>query len=389
VHLAGHLASVLVCALAVVPTGAQAGESTSDWLVWTRGKGAVDCPSAVSLADKIAGHLQVPTPVLADFRHRMLVEVSRPDGGDWTAEVRLLDSRSSVVGVRTVTKSGTTCEAIAEAVALVAALMLANPPTSDAASETPSVPNGPPPTATGDVAPPPPRTDSVAPAPPLEKPAAKPAEKPVARPEPVVEKPPSPAEPAPVAVERLTLRAGPRAAPPTRPVRLSAGLVGGVGLLPGLGWGGEVRGSLALSSVASLFASAELWSGQSAQASTTTGADLSLWRAGLGGCSSKNIAHARSVGFCLGGAVEHLHATGWGFDTPDSPDLWGIDLGMGIELAQMLGPRAFVSFALDAVVPMVKNRVAYKDRQDTVQQVYEQAALAVFGRLRLGYSWGQ
>jgi hypothetical protein len=91
----------------------------------------------------------------------------------------------------------------------------------------------------------------------------------------------------------------------------------------------------------------------------------------------------------LGGAVEHLHAAGWGFDSPGSQDLWGIDLGMGIELVQMLGPRAFASFALDALVPMVKNRVAYKDSQDTVQQVYEQAALAVFGRLRLGYSLGQ
>jgi hypothetical protein len=172
-------------------------------------------------------------------------------------------------------------------------------------------------------------------------------------------------------------------------VELSAGLVGGTGLLPGLGWGGEVRGSVALSSAASLFAGAELWSSQAAGASTTTGAEVSLWRAGLGGCSSKNISQARSLGFCLGGAVAHLHAAGWGFDTPSSQNLWGFDLSMGVELVQMLGRRTFVSLALDAVVPMIKNRVAYKDRQDTVQQVYEQAAVAVVGKLRLGYSWGQ
>jgi hypothetical protein len=322
----GRLA-VIAPLLFVVATGepVRAADNPGDtWLTWVRGEGAGSCPTAGEFEDKVARQLGQPPADLAEQSRstiRVRIDASpRVLGGGflWMAEEQIFGPNRTPVGSRRISKTSGTCGPIADALALVTALLLTSPPTATSAPE---------PEALVDV-----------------ETASTPG------PDPSPVQPSAPPAPAPARASQgweAKLEVGPSAQ---------------VGRLPGWSWGGELRAFVTPPAWPSLFATFADWPDHRADLSSgsaSQGADVGLWAAGAGMCQADRHASSRRFGVCVGAQTGRLHAAGVGFNHSFSNDKWVFDLTLALQIEQDLSRHWFLDVGLLTAVPLIRTSIRY------------------------------
>lgn len=290
--------SLLVLGAVVLPPrSARAGELQGGHLIVARTEEAADCPDESALTDATLALGTLPeTP--AD---PLEIEVRfRREAAGYAAEVR---ASGRTEGVREVTKNGPTCAPLADAVAVVLAVLLDLRP-----REAPPDPVAP------------------APAPP---------------PRPATSTPPTPAQ---------------KLAPSHAPFGVVLAVEGGAayrmvgdGLAATIAlavrphfdrWEGSVGG---------------MWAPHGSAAYLERSVDMSLLSARLGGCAwlDRSRAH-RNVGVCAGFSIGNLHAEGKGFATevPASDGWFAFDAGVAGRLP--ISRKWAVRLAISAFIPTRK-----------------------------------
>ena len=368
-----------------VAGGGAAASTEAEWLEWTRGDGAASCPDGAEFAAQVAGELGGSPAEAASRGHRKLsVRIQRAPGAAarWTAELRLLGEDGAMVGSRALERGGDSCQPLADALALMASLLLgdASAAASEPAPATPTPPvatatAGPAPTAAASATatptrtpPPPPTPVPVTPAPPPASPPARAAGVAAARP--------------PRATEEAAVPA-PRSA--DWAISADVGPVVAVGLLPDVGLAAEARVAVTPPAGPDLFASASAWRTDSVSLDGGSGARVGLVMAGLGVCPLARRAPTRAVAGCLGVEGGRLSASGYGFDNAFTNERWTADVTLGAELRQRLGGALFVAFGLRAVVPLVRDRVVYGAPTGETRELFRMWPLALIAGLRVGY----
>ncbi len=346
---------IALLAVLVVATGlpARAADRPADgWLTWVRAEGAESCPTAAEFEDKVARQLG-KSPALAADQSRGTITVRieaspRILGGGslWMAEEQIFGPNRTIVGSRTISKTSETCGPIADALALVTAMVLASPPTATSAPEL---------------------TDA-----PVE-----------------VEEDAKPAS------EESTV---PPAAPPkstpapgsqTWQARVEAGPSAQVGRLPGWSWGGELRAAVTPPAWPSLFAAFAYWPEHRADLSSGSagqGVDVGLWTAGAGMCQADRHASSRRFGVCGGAQTGRLHASGVGFNHSFPNDKWVFDLILAVRVEQDLSRHWFLDLGLLTAVPLIRTRIEYSTGGEN-QQGFQVWPVTATCHLGLGYSF--
>ena len=302
------------------------------WLTWLRDDGAELCPTAAKFTAKVEEHLG-GSPAMSAKQSQVIIRARiQRQGGDsprWMAEVQVLNSVGVVLGSRRISNDSDTCGPVSDALALVSALILSNPP---------------------------PRTDS--------------------------------REPEPTAPPTA---AAPLATSPLRPRGWSAGIEGGpsvsVGVLPGVSLAGEIQLLVAPPAGPALLASFGFWPQTKTSVAAHQGAAISAWIAAIGVCPVNLSWRSRELDLCAGGEVGRMHASGFGFVTTSSSDRWILGLAGGGQLRQWIAGGWFVGLGVRLVVPLLRNRVAYANATGSTQEVFEMWPLAAVGHLRLGYAF--
>ena len=306
--------------------------NAADWLAWT----AVDgCPTPAEFATKVEAHLGSAAAEAADRAGiRIWARIERVDRAPgmmplWLGEARLIDGAGAVVNRRNISKSGEACADIADALSLVTALLLSTAPAQL----------------------PPPRPS-----------------------------PPAPAVPTP----------SPSTTHHPSMASLDGGASAGAGLLPGLGWAGEVRAMLTPQRASSrwppLFSRFAWWSEGQATLASGQGSRLRLWTAGAGLCPLGSTWGSRSLALCAGIDAGRLQASGFGFNNATTRDMAFVAATAEVEAQQaILGP-VFLVLSLRATVPLLGTRVTYATPSGE-GQVYRTWLVAAIGHLGLGYRW--
>jgi hypothetical protein len=229
------------------------------------------------------------------------------------------------VGSRTISNDSDTCAPVSDELALVSALLLANPP---------------PPTS------------------PPERSAPLPA--------------------APVAISSPE---------PGWSAGLEAGPSVSAGMLPGVSLAGELRLFVAPPIGPGFYAGFGFWPQSKATVADQQRADIGAWIAALGVCPLTWSSGSRQLDLCAGGELGRMHASGFGFVTSWSRNRWILDLAAGGQGRQKIAGGLFVELGVRAVVPLLRNRVAYANADGTSQKVFEMAPVAAVGHLGLGFAF--
>ena len=87
---------------------------------------------------------------------------------------------------------------------------------------------------------------------------------------------------------------------------------------------------------------------------------------------------------CAGADVGWLRASGFGFASSTTRDLWSADVTAEGEVEQAIADGFFASFGLRALVPLIRTKVAYSTL-GSATQVYRPWPVAAVARLGLGY----
>ena len=325
-----------------------AENAPGDWLEWIRVEGSEVCPDAAAFAAKIEKQLgRSPALAAGESRRKLVARIGREanDPSRWSAAVDVFDSVGSVVGRRTIVKVSASCEPVADALALVSALIL-----SDLSLAEPELP--------------------------------------------LVHAAPLPAEPSSASEAAAIAPVSTPALPSDAPGKprgwafaVDGGLSAAAGLLPGLHLGGEVHLLWAPTAWPALYATFALWQQTEKSDATGRGANLDLWTAELGVCPS--YAHALSwvLGLCVGGDLGRLHATGFGFSTTASAAQWIFGLSAGGQLQRKLAAGFSAALGLELLVPLARGRVAYAGTAGESLEVWRASPVAGTGSLRLGYAF--
>jgi len=325
-----------------------AENATGDWLEWIRAEGAEACPDAAAFAAKIEEHLgRSPGLAAGESRRKLVARIGREADprSRWSASVDVLDPAGNVVGRRTIAKISDSCEAVADALALVSALVLSDPSFADPQSSADHAARLPPALSSAAAS----ETATIAP------PSTVSSEAPVK--------------------------------PGRRAFAIDGGILVAAGLLPGLALGGEVRLFAAPAAWPPLFATFALWQQAKKSIADDRGANLDLWTAGLGTCPVYARSLSWALGACAGGEVGHLRATGFGFSHTASEAQWTFGLGAGGLLQRKIVAGFSVAFGLEIMVPLRKGRVAYAPGPNQSLEVWRASPVAGAGSLRLGYAF--
>ena len=325
--------------------------STGDWLEWNRGGDAEACPEAEAFAAKVEKHLgRSPALAAAEARRRLAARIEREasNPSQWSAAVDVLDLSGTIVGSRTIAKSSDSCGPVADALALVAALVLSQ----QALAESAPSPIHPPP--------PGPALDTAT----------------------IVISPVFTSEVTPVA---------PASVAPSRPRRwtlaVDGGLVVGLGILPGLNLGGEARLLVAPPAWPALYASFALWSERTKTIAAGRGAALDLWTVGLGVCPLRALSPSWALALCAGGDVGRLRARGFGFSTAASDEQWLVELSAGGLIQRRLVRGLSAAIGLEIVIPWLSGKVAYSRSAGESVELWQRWPVAGVGSVRLVYAF--
>ena len=326
--------------------------STSRWLEWLPDRAAGTCPDAEVFAAKVESHLgRSPAQAAAESRRRLVARIERAasDPSRWSADVEVLDPSGAVVGSRTLAKTSESCGPVVDALALVAALVLSQQA--------------------------------------LAEPEAKPNVPPVAL-------PPSSLESAPSVATTVVAPVLAPKAPAGAPERmrgwafaLEGGPLFGIGILPGLNLGGELRLLAAPPAGPAFYTRVALWPAKKASISENRGATLDLWTAGLGVCPIYAHSPLWTLGLCAGGDAGRLHARGFGFATQTSGQQWLVELSAGGHVQRKLARGYSVAIGLDFAVPLTNGRVAYAGTTGQPIEVWHRWPVAAVASARLGYAF--
>lgn len=279
---------------AVAP--AQAG-TTPDWLTWETGSTAQGCPDAEAFGVLVEQRLAGSLPVASPSGRRVFARIVRENDDDplWLAEVRLLTSSGAQLASRTLSLYQETCGPVANALALVTALVLTN----QAAGE---------------------KKLAIA-----------------ARPLPTPpEKPP---EPWALAAEVDAIA--------------SAGLLGGP--RPAGQFGLALQGPSWLG----VSAAWARWGETDRRIDDATGARLRFWRASLDASARIWRRASFATGAAAGMGWGRMSATGTGFPTEVSSARWLYDLHGGAWMRQQLLGGLYLGIQASLLVPLVRARVTY------------------------------
>jgi hypothetical protein len=293
-----------------------------------------------------------PTVVADQTRTTMVVRIEaspRVLGGGffWVAEEQIFGPNQTLVGSRTISKTSETCGPIADALALVTAMVLASPPSSTSAPEP---------------------TDGLVE---VEKEAKLADDQ-------------SPA--------RLDASPGltPARASQRWESKVEAGSSAQVGRLPGWSFGGELRAFVTPPAWPALFAAFAYWPEKRADLSSSQvsqGADVSLWTAGAGLCQAERRASSRRFGVCVGAQTGRLHASGVGFIHSFQSDRWVFDLTLAAQVEQELTRRWFLDVGLLTAVPLIRTSIEYKTSGGDQQQGFQVWPVAATCHLGIGYTF--
>ena len=324
--------------VAVVPRStAFAHEApAAEWLTWERGPGAESCPDARAFQEMIEERLQsdAPAPATSPMRVVARIERSQDAGSSWHAEIHLLNPANTLLGSRVISRDEGSCAPTAKALALVAALLLSNPPSSEPGPEPPPArPSRPPPPA------------PVLPAAPPEPPFRAPA---------------------------WTLGA-----------QLEA--LGSLGLLPGLRPGGQLRLSVQPADWPELHATFARWLETEMPIGDTMSVRLNLWRTSLGASPWSWHGGPVEVGMALGPGVGRMHAEGFGYPGARSSNRWLFDFEAGGWIRGQLVGGLFAVASANIVVPLVRAHVTYTGPEGATAEAFRATAVGGLGCLGLVY----
>ena len=323
-------------------------DASGDWLEWIRAQGSASCPDTTAFVAKIETHLgHSPAQAAGESKRRLVARIQREASAPWRwlAAVEVFDFAGKIVGRRTIAKTSDACEPAADALALVAALILSDPSLAE-------------------------------------------SEAPPANPTPLLAEHPSEAtttSSAPVPV--LALSSDPPAKPRRWAVAIDGGIAAAIGILPGLNLGGEIRLAFAPPAWPVLYTTFALWRENTKTIATGRGANLDLWTAGLGACPVYARSVAWALGLCAGVDLGRLRAAGFGFSTPASDTQWTFDLSAGTQLQRRLAAGFSAALGLEIVLPVTKGRVAYAGAAGETVEVWRASPVAGAGSLRLGYAF--
>jgi hypothetical protein len=306
-----------------------AGSPEEGWLEWLPGEGGESCPNAAAFMAKVEEHLGASPATTAQHARVLLrarIQHQNGAGARWTAEAQIVNSAGDILGSRTISNDSDTCGSVSDALALVSALILANPP----------------------IATPPPQ--------------------PIAAPIPTA----TVAIPSPKPRWSAGLAAGPSVS---------------VGMLPGAGLAGELQVLLVPPVGPGLYAGFVFWPQSKATLAGQQGAAIRAWIATLGICPFSWSSDSRQLDLCAGGELGRMHASGFGFVSSSSSDRWILDLTGGAQGRQRIAGGWFVQLGVRLVVPLLRNRVAYANVEGTPQRVFEMGSVAAVGHLGLGFAF--
>jgi len=313
--------------------------STGDWLEWNTTSDT--CPDAEAFVAKVEEHLgRSPALAAAESRHRLVARIEQEATAPsrWSAVVYVLDLSGNVIGSRTIAKTSDSCGPVADALALVSALVFSQQALADA--KTPQVQSPSPKVV----------TTAIAPVLSLEVPSVTPAQ-------------------------------------PRWSIAVDGGLALGIGSLPGLNLGGEARLLLALPAWPVLYARFVLWSEATKTIAADRGATLDLWTAGLGACPVYHHLPSWALALCAGGDLERLHAHGFGFASKASGEQWRMELTAGGQVQHKLVGGLSAAIGLELVIPLMHERIAYEGSAGEPVEVWQSWPIAGTGSLRLVYAF--
>lgn len=279
---------------AVAP--AQAG-TTSDWLTWETGSTAQGCPDAEAFGLLVEQRLSGSISAASLSGNRVFARIVREDDEDplWLAEVRLLTSSGAQLASRTLSLDQETCAPVANALALVTALVLANQAAREKRLAT----------------------------------AARP----------------------------LPNRPEQTPAPWTLAAELDA--IASVGLLGGPRPAGQFRLALQGPSWLGVSAAWARWGETDRRIDDTTSARLRFWRASLDASARIWQGASSTAGVAAGIGWGRISATGTGFPTEVTSARWLYDLYGGAWMRQQLLGGLYLEMQASLLVPLVRARVTY------------------------------
>lgn len=292
-----------------------------------------------------------PAQAAAESRRRLVARIERAasDPLRWSADVKVLDPAGAVVGSRTLAKTSESCGPVVDALALVAALVLSQQALAEPDAE-PDVPS--------------------------------------------VALPPSSPEPAPRPATTIAAPVPATNALAGAPDRVrgwafavEGGPVFGMGILPGLNLGGELRLLAAPPVWPAFYARVALWPEKKASISPNRGATLDLWTAGLGVCPVYARSPSWTLGLCAGGDAGQLHARGFGFASTTSGQQWLVELTAGGHVQRRLARGLTAAVGLELAVPLTNGRVAYAGTTGQPVEVWHRWPVAAVASARLGYAF--
>ena len=313
---------------------------TFDWLEWVRAGGAETCPDAMGFASKVKTHLgRSPAQAAHESGRRLVARIDREmaEPSRWSAIVEVFDSTGAVIGRRVIAKSSSSCEPVADALALVSALVL-----SDLSLAEPAA-------------------SSANPAPPADRPAPNPA-------------------PAPTTTVTATT-------PRSLAFAVDGGVAVSAGILPGLDLGGEVRLLVAPTAWPALYTTFALWQEAKKSIAPGRGTTLDLWNVGFGACPVYSRSPWWALGLCAGGDLGRLRAAGFGFSSTASDAQWTFAVTAGGQLQRKLGAGLSAALSVEIAALLLRGRVAYAGSAGESVEVWRASPMAGVGSLRFGYSF--
>jgi len=338
-----------LCGWLLLPHAALAkNKSGAAHLEVEKGAGTEHCLDEARLSHAVEARLQrrvfrSDLPVTLDVK----VAFSRGDEA-WSAVLTMHDGAGAFLGHRSLETQATDCSALDDSLALVVALLVESPPLPVAESEQ---------------LPPPQESSTSAPSPP-ETPSAPPSSNALPT-------------PAPERVPRIVLPAdtpAPRA--PWR-LRLAAGGVSALEMLPGFAFGVE----LGLGAKAPQLPELRLFGGwyaprEQRTAAGDAGARFHAMYLGLEVCPLERALRRMTFTVCAGQSVGRMQVTGFGFDENSTSDHLTYALLARAALQFPLFSRLAVRFGLRAELPLARGAYSYGTPQGAQQGLYQPGPVA-------------
>jgi hypothetical protein len=309
-------------------------------LAWIRSTNAKECSGPIALSaavERKLGRAAFTTPARADLAIEGRIERVGPEG-PWASTIAIVDEAGNVVGLRELRSEARDCHAFDDELALVIALLI-----------DPGALFGP----------------------------AHPAVAPIT---------PAPAIPAfvplwPIAMAPPMAPPAPLSPPCPRPItphpapwrfNASAGVLGGIGLLPAPSLGVAIRLQATPPGWPALELGGSSWLSQRT-GTDAVGATFSMNWASLLVCPVGIEAERNSARLCLGAAAGALQAESFGLTAPSRKELLELNLEASLAYQRRLFGPLTARLGVTLLVPTVRGRFSYVTAASAERDLFQQA----------------